>query len=432
MAALQAYVASVQGDVPRTIALCKQASEALPERKWFSRSFVALSLGIAYFAGGQPRAASKALSEAIDLYRTAGLDVMVQAAMMELGLVQQTAGSLHEANQTFRRALALDTGQDLRPVPIVGMAYAGLAKVHYEWNNLDRALQCARKCVELTELGGFNSVLLSGYTRLAEVGLARGDMSAASQALEKADRLVQRHHYPTLSGALASLRVRSWLRSGDLTAASLWLQEHPPGTGDVPDYPQELEQLAAARVLIGLNQPARALALLRPLQDLAKEAGRLWSLINILVLQARALQSEEDWDQAVSTLGRALGLAEPEGFVRTFVDEGAPMARLLRRALAQGIAPSYVTKLMPAFGESAQPAPPAGQALDDQPLIEPLTERELEVLRLIASGLSNREIAEDLVVAVSTVKSHINHIYGKLDAKSRIQAVAKARKLGLL
>jgi LuxR family maltose regulon positive regulatory protein len=127
-----------------------------------------------------------------------------------------------------------------------------------------------------------------------------------------------------------------------------------------------------------------------------------------------------------------LGLAEPEGFVRTFVDEGAPMARLLRRALAQGIAPSYVTKLMAAFGESAQPAPPAGQALDDQPLIEPLTERELEVLRLIASGLSNREIAEDLVVAVSTVKSHINHIYGKLDAKSRIQAVAKARKLGLL
>jgi LuxR family maltose regulon positive regulatory protein len=136
---------------------------------------------------------------------------------------------------------------------------------------------------------------------------------------------------------------------------------------------------------------------------------------------------EENWDQAVCTLGRALSVAEPEGFVRTFVDEGEPMARLLRQALVQGIAPSYVNSLLTAFGESAQPTPPAAQAL-----VEPLTERELEVLRLIAAGLSNREIAQELVVAVSTVKTHINHIYGKLAAKSRIQAVAKAQALGLL
>jgi len=432
MAALQAYVASVQGDVPRTIALCKQASEALPKRKWFSRSFVALSLGIAYFAGGQPRAARKALSEAIELCQTAGLSYMVQAAMMELGLVQQTAGSLHEADQTFRRALELAPGQDVRPVPIAGMAYVGLAKVHYEWNNLDRALRCARKGIELTELGGFNSVLLRGYTRLAEVCLARGDAVAASQALEKAEHLAQRHPYPVLSGALASLRVRFWLLRGNLRAASLWLQENRPGTGDLFEFSQELEQLAVARALLGLNQPARALPLLRQLQDMAEEAGRMWGLIENLLLQAQALQMEGDLDQAVSTLGRALSLAEPEGYVRSFVDEGEPMVRLLRRALAEGIAPSYVSKLLVAFGESAQPVPPAAQALVDQPLVDPLTERELEVLRLIAAGLSNREIAQELFVAVSTVKTHINHIYGKLDTKSRIKAVAKARRLGLL
>jgi LuxR family maltose regulon positive regulatory protein len=432
MAALQAYVASVQGDVPRTMALCKQASETLPERKWFSRSFVALSLGIAYYASGQPTAACKALGEAIELCRTIGLSYMMQAAMMELGLVQEMAGSLQEAAHTFRRALELAPGQDVRPVPIAGMAYVGLAKVHYEWNNLDRALQCARKGIELTELGGFTSVLLRGYARLVEVCLARGDMVAASQALEKAERLVQRHHYPALASALASLRVRSWLMRGNVTAASSWLQDHRPSIGNLFDFAQELEQLAVARVLLALNQPARALALLRRLQDVAEEAGRMWSLIEILVLQAQVLQVEENWDQAVSALGRALSLAEPEGYVRTFVDEGEPVARLLRQALTQGIEPGYVSKLLAAFGESARPVLPAAQALVDQPLVDPLTERELEVLRLIAAGLSNREIAQELVVAVSTVKTHINHIYGKLDAKSRIQAVAKAQVLDLL
>jgi LuxR family maltose regulon positive regulatory protein len=435
MAALQAYVASVQGDVPRTIALCKQASEALPERKWFSRSFVALSLGIAYFAGGQPRAASKALSEAIELCRTSGLAYMMQGTMIELGLVQQTAGSLHEAAQTCRRALELGTGQDVRPVPNVGRAYVCLAKVHYEWNDLDRALQYVTKGIELTELGGFTSAQLFGYAWLAEVCLARGDMEAASQALEKADRLIQRHRYAGLSGTLTNLRVRSWLRSGDLTAASSWLQEHPPGAEDVPDYPQQIEQLTAARVLLGLNQPARALESLHLLQDLAEEAGRMWSLIGILLLQAQALQMQDDWDQALPKLERALFLAEPEGYVRTFIDEGEPMARLLRRALAEGfggtethgIVSEYASRLLAAFGNPPQVASPKEQAL-----VEPLSEREMEVLRLVAGGLSNREIADALVVAVSTVKSHINHIYGKLDVKNRVEAIARARTLELL
>jgi LuxR family maltose regulon positive regulatory protein len=126
-------------------------------------------------------------------------------------------------------------------------------------------------------------------------------------------------------------------------------------------------------------------------------------------------------------LERALSLAEPEGYVRTFVDEGEPMARLLRRALAQGLAPSYVASLLAALGEEAMPLPPG-----EQPLVEPLTQREIEVLHLIAAGLSNQEIAQELVIALSTVKSHINHMYGKLGVKSRTQAVARAQELGLL
>jgi LuxR family maltose regulon positive regulatory protein len=181
------------------------------------------------------------------------------------------------------------------------------------------------------------------------------------------------------------------------------------------------------RILLALGQPAEALPVLARLLEGAEKAGRIRSLIEILALQARALRARGDADQALSTLARALALAEPEGYVRTFLDEGEALARLLHRALMRGIAPGYVSELLAASGESTQPGAPVAQAL-----VEGLTERETEVLRLIAAGLSNREIAQELVVAMSTVKSHINHIYGKLDVKNRTQAIARARTLGLL
>ncbi len=151
------------------------------------------------------------------------------------------------------------------------------------------------------------------------------------------------------------------------------------------------------------------------------------NLIKMLALQALALETQGNLDQALSALERALSLAEPEGYVRTFVDEGEPMARLLRRVLSRGIAPNYVARLLAAFGKEAKLTSPAMESL-----IEPLSERELQVLRLIVAGLSNSEIAQELVIAVSTVKSHVNHIYGKLGVKSRTQAVARAQALGLL
>jgi LuxR family maltose regulon positive regulatory protein len=151
------------------------------------------------------------------------------------------------------------------------------------------------------------------------------------------------------------------------------------------------------------------------------------SAIKILALQALAFQTEGDSEQALSVLERALSLAEPEGYVRTFIDEGEPMARLLRLALSRGIAPDYVARLLAALGEEAELASRAMESL-----IEPLTERELEVLRLIVAGLSNPEIAEELFIAVSTVKSHVNHIYGKLTVENRVQAASRARTLNLV
>jgi LuxR family maltose regulon positive regulatory protein len=151
------------------------------------------------------------------------------------------------------------------------------------------------------------------------------------------------------------------------------------------------------------------------------------SVIRFLVLRARSFQAQDDLPSALSALERALSLAEPEGYVRTFIDEGEPMARLLRQALSQGIASNYAARLLAAFDAEVALTPSAMDAL-----VEPLTERELEVLRLIVAGLSNPDIAEDLFIAVSTVKSHVNHIYGKLGVENRVQAINRARSLGLL
>jgi len=218
-----------------------------------------------------------------------------------------------------------------------------------------------------------------------------------------------------------------WLAQGEMAPASLWAREHRSTPSEVFDRPWEVEQVAVARVLIAQGEGGEALGLLARLLQAAEAAGRMGTAIEVLVLQALAFQSRGHLSGALSALEQALALAEPEGYVRTFVDEGEPMASLLRRALSQGIAPNYVARLLAAFGEEARPAAPAMESL-----LEPLSERELEVLRLVVAGLSNPEIAEELVIAVSTVKSHINHIYGKLAVETRTRAVARARELGLL
>ncbi len=256
---------------------------------------------------------------------------------------------------------------------------------------------------------------------------ARGDVDRALKAIQRAERLAQRRDYAYVMAVLAELRARLWVAQGDVAAASQWAQERRSSPVDELHSAREVEQMAVARVLVAQGEPGEAAMLLAQPLEAAEAAGRMGSTIKILALQVHAFQVQGKVDEALSALKRALSLAEPEGYVRTFLDEGEPMARLLRRAMAQGIAPNYVSKLLAAFGQAVQPGSPVAQ-----PLVEPLSERELEVLQLISTGLSNREIAQELVVALSTVKSHINNIYGKLGVKNRTQAVVLAQALGLL
>jgi LuxR family maltose regulon positive regulatory protein len=425
--AVRAYVAGVQGDLTQAVALSQRALALLPTENLVVRAIVAQNLGVAYHWGGNPAAAIRALTDAVALSRAAGQSFQTLTAMAILGRAYEMQAALRQAMETYQEALKLGCGADRRPAPFACMAYVGMAGVLYEWNDLDAAKQHALEGVRLSKLGGFIAYQVFGHSLLARICYAQGDRDSALKNIEQAERLGQGSDYALVMALVTELRVRLWLAQGNLMAAGRWAQERQLQPADELDAASEIEETAVARTLVVQDRLDEALRLLASLLKAAQAAGRTEHVIKVRALQALAFQAQGDEGRALSALEHALYLAEPEGYVRTFVDEGKPVAHLLRRALTEGIALEYVSRLLAAFGESPRAASPGAQAL-----VEPLTEREMEVLRLIAGGLSNREIAQELVVAVSTVKSHINHLYGKLEVKNRTQAVARARTLGLL
>jgi LuxR family maltose regulon positive regulatory protein len=433
--AVRAYVAGVRGDLSQAVELSQRALALLPAEDLVVRAIVTQNLGVAYHWSGDPVAAIQTLTEAVALSRAAGQSFQTLTAMAILGRAYEMQAALHQAMEIYQEALELAFGADKRPAPFACMAYVGMAGVLYEWNDLAAARQSALDGVRLSEMGGFIAYQVFGRALLARICEAQGDRGSALEYIEQAERLGQGSDYALVTALATELRVRLWLAQDNLMAAARWAQKHPVQPADELDAAIEIEQTAVARTLIAQDRPGEALSVLASLLEASQAAGRTADVIRVRSLQALAFQAQGNEGRALSALEHALSLAEPEGYVRTFVDEGAPMARLLRRAIAMrfggtethGIAPGYPSRLLAAIRQIPLATTQAAQAL-----VEPLTERELEVLRLIAGGLSNREIALQLVVAVSTVKSHINHLYGKLQVRNRTQAVARAQKLGLL
>ncbi|MGD2207153.1 MAG: LuxR C-terminal-related transcriptional regulator [Anaerolineae bacterium] len=425
--AVRAYVAGVRGDLPQAVNLSQRALALLPAEDLVVRAIVAQNLGVAYHWRGDPAAAIQALTDAVALSRAAGQSSQTLTALAILGRAYEMQAALHQAMDAYQEALELGRGADRRPAPFACMAYVGMAGVLYEWNDLEAAKQHALEGIRLSKLGGFIAYQVFGHALLARVCEAQGDRDAALENTGQAEQLGQGSEYALVTALATELRVRLWLAQDNLLAAARWALERQRQPADELDAASEIEQMAVARMLIAQDRLDEALRLLASLLAAAQAAGRTAHVIKVQALQALTFQAQGDESRALSALEQALSLAEPEGYVRTFVDEGEPVACLLRRALTQGIASGYASWLLATFDERPSTISPATQAL-----VEPLTERETEVLHLIAAGLTNREIAQELVIAVSTVKSHINHLYGKLEVKNRTQAVARGRELDLL
>jgi LuxR family maltose regulon positive regulatory protein len=458
IAGVRAYQSLYREEIPRVIELAGRALESLPEESSL-RGLTSLALGWALRFTGDLAGASQAFVEARSASLTSGNRYAAVAATCRLAYTQMLGGQLGQAAETCREALQMATGAGGRYLPVAGYALVYLGNVYREWNEPEAAAGYLQDGIELCAQVGYIMDQVVGQTTLARVRLAEQDWAGAHQALKSAEQLSQKMKGYVLTRRLVEdCQVRLWSAGGRLTALSRWLQETDLRPEDAVGFGRELEHLILARALVavGRAQPQEpyldeALALLDRLLETAEPAGWRGKAIEILVLQAMACQAQGGIEEAFGALEGALSTGGPEGYVRVFVDEGPPMARLLREAAARGIAPDYTRRLMAALEgtsmaaadansrramketaieSAARPSPSISSGR--QALIEPLSERELEVLRLIAEGLSNREIAERLFLALSTVKVHTRNIYGKMDVHSRTQAVTKGRQMGLL
>ena len=272
------------------------------------------------------------------------------------------------------------------------------------------------------------------YMCLTRVLYSLGDLTGAEHIIRKTEMIAQETTTPPwVNNQMLMWRVRIWLSQGRLDEAQKWMQDEGVHSELETTYVRSMIRNPLARIQMAQGLHERTDQILLPLLDAAEAGGHVSRAIELLILQALNYQAGDETDKAMAPLARALSLAESGGFIRIFVDEGPSMARLLYEALARGIAPQYTRRLLAAFpvAEPVQPDPSKSQA-PESAMIEPLSQRELEVLQLIAQGLTNSEIAARLFLSVHTIKAHARSIYGKLDVHNRTQAVVRARALGVL
>jgi LuxR family maltose regulon positive regulatory protein len=429
----RAFQAELCGDADREIAFGRQS---LAEAGESERTLAAITrghLGVAEWLRGRLPDAEQALAMRV---------------CEHLGQVRRARGRLDAAVDTYRQALEIDAPPGGAPLPAAGVAHVAMAEVAYQRDELDAALRHVTQGIDPCRQLVYTQPLATGLATLAWIRQAQGDSAAAMDAMDEAVRVAPSPGVASLLNPVPAQRARLLLAQGDVAAAGLWARQRGLRPDDEPGYPREPEYLVLARVLLAQDLPGQALGLLDRLHTIAAAQGRAGSLIELRSLQALALAARGDEAAAVAALAEALTLGSRQGYLRVFTDEGAPMAALLGRLVAaqrtdqneaaRVVPLGYLGRLARTFeqdaGRAGPPGAPHGRpgTVIVQGLVEPLSSREMEVLELLAAGRQNQEIAKELVVAVSTVKKHVSHIFDKLGAGNRTQATARARELGLL
>jgi LuxR family maltose regulon positive regulatory protein len=422
---LRAYLARFRGTPTEALAFSQRALEHTPADRLDVRGPTLMHMGHAYLLNGNATEADRMLTEACDICRAVNHPAAYLSAAHYLAQLRIYQGRLYEAQSIYQTAAEFVSEQGV--LVCAGIEQIGLGDLLCEWNDLEAAVSHICEGLRLAEMGGDFVFLRDGYLARARLELALGNLDKALAFVHKAEKVVQHHRCPWEMALVGLWKARLCLVRGDQAGAATWAQTCGLSPDDEPRFLDEFGHLTLAQVLLTLGRLDEAGRLLERLWKVSESAGRQGRLIDILIAQALVRQSGGDEAGALICLERSLVLAEPEGYVRTFLDAGPGMATLLRRAWDRGIASGYVAHLLAALDE-----PVPAQPLIDQPLVDPLTPRELEVLTLISAGLRNQEIADQLVISLATVKRHISNIYGKLGVSHRTQAVAHARELGLL
>ena len=415
IAAATATLALTRYDVNTMLAQSHRALEYLHPSNLFTRATANWSLGYAYLLRGERAAARQALTESISLSQAAGAVFSLILATIGLGNVQEMDNQLYQAAETYRRVLQW-VGD--KPQQIIGEAHLGLARILYEWNDLDAAQQHGEQSLKLARQ--YERVIdrfLISEVFLARLKLAQGDVDGAAAILSHASLSAREQNFVHRIPEIAAAQVLTLLRQGKPAEAAHLAQTYKLPTSQ-------------ARVHLAQADPSAALAGLGAYLEQVEAMGWEDERLKVLILQAVAHQALGEKDKALQLLDYALALAEPGGFIRVFVDEGAPMAQLLTSINDEGAGMrEYIQKLLAVFATHNEVDT---SSFIHQPLVDPLSQRELEVLQLISQGLSNHEIGKQLFLALDTVKGHNRRIFDKLQVQRRTEAVARARELGLL
>jgi LuxR family maltose regulon positive regulatory protein len=413
VAAARAYIARARGDHEAAVHLSEQALVLLPPESHDTRGIVALNLGITRWFMGQLPACERALAEAARATLASGNQYAHFAALAFQSRTEAARGRLRAAAAMGRRIVT--EGEQL---PVAALAHIDLAKVLYEWNDLEGAAAHLEQGLRLAQRNSLSEYQVTGYMLLALVRQLLGDRAAADEARTRTWVVAEQGDTSPTARLLAlAYEILVLLAGGDVRSAAEVGARLPPADQPEPPPTMLLTLLARSRLLLAQGEFGAAAGLLAARRALAEQAGWTSARIQTTALQALVAPTR---DERAALLGEALVAAAPEGYVRSFLDGGVPMAGLLRELAVTGRLPDYAQTLLSLI---ASPAPGTTPAV--------LSERELEVLRLLAAGHTNREIAQSLYLSVNTVKSHLKNLYAKLEVGDRRQAVTRATHLGL-
>jgi LuxR family maltose regulon positive regulatory protein len=433
-AAIRAFLAFYRGDIDKTSQFSLRALELLPKQDltWYSTATVAL--GDAYACTGELEAAFRVRSKALRASHAAGNLYMTLISSMKLAETLRQQGHLTRVIETCRDHFQLAEDYGLSQTVAVGWLLSTWGEVLAEMDDLDSALAQAEKGTGLTACGRDVAMIGWSYLCLVRVLFTRGNLEGAQETLRELENVGRRTHVPPwIMNRVAAWQVRIWMAQDESEAASRWLAQRNLDPAGCPTYMQEAEYIALARILIAQGRGDETAEMLKGLLEKTELRGHFSRMLEVLILQALAAQAEGDPEHAIRVIDRAFTIARPRGFIHAFVDEGPQMARLLLYTAAKGVSPRYSRQLLTAFPATEVDEVRLMNARICFPgLIEPLSDRELEVLELVAEGLANREIADRLCLSLNTVKVHTRNIYGKLGVNNRTHAVAQARSLGII